>query len=192
MSPYIGAANKSVFGKNGNVCVNPHTHTRPAPLLSWILESCSTKMIALMFGSIHLDYPDRIALIMICGSCSSEVCQKTVNVKSPPVVSNYPHTHTLIQIRWASSSSRFWPMSLLLPPVSPRWETEWRAGSCGATAACSCVSGHLAARSGTQKHCGETGVLAHLLRSCQRCLGVYCLHLLSATRGICFSLDWRN
>lgn len=54
------------------------------------------KMIIVVFGSIHLDYTDRNALIMICGRRSSEVCQKTLNVKSPAVVSNYQavtHTH---------------------------------------------------------------------------------------------------
>jgi len=107
------------------------------------------KMIMVVFGSIHPDYTDRNALIMICGSLSSEVCQKTVNVKSPPVVSNYlvvwhrlSHTHTFAHTHtdMPSSPSRTWPMSLLLPPLPPRCnaprEMEWRAGSCRPTTVC--------------------------------------------------------
>lgn len=48
-----------------------------------LLESCSsTKLMAPVFGSIHLDYRDRNALIMIRGSRLSEVSQEKRNCTS--------------------------------------------------------------------------------------------------------------
>lgn len=94
MSLYIGAANKSVFGKmEMYVLSTPKRHRPPHPPSTPPLldprELLLHEMIIVVFGSIHLDYTDRNALIMICGRRSSEVCQKTLNVKSPAVVSNY-------------------------------------------------------------------------------------------------------
>lgn len=90
-----------------------HHHHRPpsTPPLLDPRELLLHEMIIVVFGSIHLDYTDRNALIMICGRRSSEVCQKTLNVKSPAVVSNYlmvwhrlsythTHTHTLCSHTW--------------------------------------------------------------------------------------------
>lgn len=61
---------------------------RPPPALLDPQELLLHQMIVVVLGSIHLDYTDRNALIMICGRRSSEVCQKTLNVSSPAVVSD--------------------------------------------------------------------------------------------------------
>ena len=64
---------------NGNIYTHTHTHTHTH-------TQCGMMMVAL--GNIRLDYGHRNALIMICRRRSSQVRQKTLNVKFPGVASD--------------------------------------------------------------------------------------------------------
>lgn len=116
------------------------------PFLSWILKSCFTRMIMLLFGGRLLDYSDRNALIMMCGSSSSEVSFKKTNVKSLPMTSNYLRIHTHLPILILALELLIALMSLM----SLR-ESGAQAAVDSHHCAFVCVSGHLTACLETQK-----------------------------------------